>query len=274
MDLDVVCATMCQKDFSKINSMNIQSNVIFANQYNYTDYSEMKFKNYTAKMITTQTVGVSHNRNIGLLYSDSDIILFSDDDVVYNDGYRDTIIKIFINNPDADAFIFNTDTYKNGKKVETETYNKTIKKVNFFNFMKYPTYKLAVKKNFIKKNNITFNTCFGGGNIYSHGEDTLFIRDLINNKAKIYTHPYIIGKTFKDTSSWFSGYNKKYFYDSGVLFAAISKKYKKLLCLQFLMRHSYTYKKSNLSFVEAYDIMKSGLRGYSKLEKYSDESRE
>ena len=53
--LQVLVATMGQKDFSKIEEMNIASDVIFANQSDDTKYDEKRFDGYLAKMITTGT---------------------------------------------------------------------------------------------------------------------------------------------------------------------------------------------------------------------------
>ena len=86
--VEVLCATMHQKDFSKIDAMNIQSNVVYANQSDDTRYDEMTFGENQAKMITTATRGVGINRNLSLLYSSGDYLLISDDDLTYVVSYR------------------------------------------------------------------------------------------------------------------------------------------------------------------------------------------
>ena len=48
---EVLCVTMHQKDFSKIEQMNIHSDVVFANQADDTRYDEYEFKGKKAKMI-------------------------------------------------------------------------------------------------------------------------------------------------------------------------------------------------------------------------------
>ena len=64
---EVLCVTMHQNDFSKIKEMNINVDVVFANQCDHTSYEELKFDDYTAKMISTQTRGVGINRNCMLV---------------------------------------------------------------------------------------------------------------------------------------------------------------------------------------------------------------
>lgn len=274
MNLQVLAVTMNQKDFSKFDQMNVQSDVIYANQADYTGYDMQYINGFKVEMITTQTRGVSKNRNLCLIYADADILLFSDDDVVYNSDYSDKVIEAFENLPDADAIIFNLNTKKDGMVVDAgRRNNNSIKKVNFLNCMNYGTCRLAVKRKSVEKKNISFNDCFGGGNVYSNGEDVLFICDLLKNKMKIYTYPYTIGTVTQDTSTWFSGYNKKFLYDKGVLFAAISKTFAKPLCLQLLLRHKKMYREAKLSLFKAYKIMSIGIKGYDDIISYDETVR-
>ena len=106
---EVLCVTMGQHDFSKIKEMNIRSDVVFANQADYTAFNELEFNGHMAKMISTQTRGVGINRNLTLMYASADICLFADDDVIYNDNYPEVVIREFDEHPDADIFIFHFD---------------------------------------------------------------------------------------------------------------------------------------------------------------------
>lgn len=275
MTIQVLCATMYQKDFSKFEQMNVQSDIIYANQSDYTGYDEKAIDGYKAQMVTTQTRGVSKNRNLCLIYADADILLFSDDDMVYYDGYCEEILRAFEEFPRADAFIFNINTEKDGMIIDAgRRENNDIKRVNFLNCMNYGTCRLAVKRKSVEKKNLSFNECFGGGNIYSNGEDVLFICSLLKNKLKIYAYPYTIGTARQDTSTWFTGYNKKFLYDKGALFAAISKLFAKPLCIQFMLRHREIYKNAQLSFFEAYGIMRKGIKGYENLISYDEALRQ
>ena len=87
MNLETLVATMHQTDFSLVDKMNIQSDVVFANQCDRNGIEVVNKDGITAKMISTDTRGVGLNRNIALLMSSADILLFSDDDFTYNDGY-------------------------------------------------------------------------------------------------------------------------------------------------------------------------------------------
>jgi hypothetical protein len=54
----------------------------------------------------------------------------------------------------------------------------------------------------------------------------------------IYAYDYVLGKCAKDSSSWFSGYNEKYFYDRGALVACAFPKTKHLMKWYFAWKAS------------------------------------
>ena len=113
---EILCVTMHQKDFSKIEQMNIHSDVVFANQADDTRYDELEFEGKKAKMITTATRGVGINRNLTLSYASGDVCLFSDDDVKYVDNLEETVLKEFDAHPDADVIIFNLESSDSNRK--------------------------------------------------------------------------------------------------------------------------------------------------------------
>ena len=261
--VQVLCTTMHQKDFSLLKKMNINSDVVFANQSDETRYDELEFEGGIAKMITTSTRGVGINRNLTLMYANDDVCLLADDDLEYVDNYVDVVNKAFDECPDADAIVFNaTPVGGDETRIENTSYNSTIKRVRFYNCLKYATHRICIKSDVVKMENIYFHRNFGGGAIYSAGEDTLFIWDLVKKGLKIYTYPATIATVHQETSSWFEGYNEKLLFDNGVLFRALSKRFAKLLCLQSLIRHPYTYKSTGLTFCQAYNLMKKGIKAY------------
>ncbi len=264
--LQVLVATMRQKDFSLIGKMNIRTDVVFANQAEEASYSSEIYDFGTAETVTTNTVGVGINRNIALLYAKGDYLLFSDDDLRYVDNYKEIVLNAFKQLPEADGIIFNIETIGNqmGRRK-----NIGIRRIKWYNALNYGAVRLAVKRVSIKRENIMFSTNFGGGTGFSSGEDTLIICDMLKKGLKLYTYPETIAVVDQSDSTWFKGYNKKYYYDKGVLFAAISKKAAKLLCLQDIIRHR-NYKKSGLTFFEAYGLMKKGIKGFKTLTEFSE----
>lgn len=263
MKLQVLVATMRQTDFSLVEKMNIQCDSIIANQHDGYSVDELITAHGTVKMISTPTRGVGLNRNIALMASEADILLFADDDIIYCDGALSSVKQAFDDLKEADAIIFSIDLTRNGEIFEKRHLH--IKRMNFHNSLKYGTYVLAIRRSALLLKNIKFTHLFGGGCIYGSGEDSLFIRDCFKAGLKVYSHSCILGKCAKDSSSWFTGYNKKYLYDKGAWIACAFPKFKHLIKWYFVCKFS---KMSQISFVKTLKIINKGIRGFKTLTTY------
>lgn len=259
---------MHQTDFSKIKSMNIHSDVVFANQADENSFKELEFDGHTAKMITTKTRGVGLNRNIALLASSKDILLFADDDVIYDSKIEQIINEAYNRFPEADVIIFGSAFSKNG-----EIYKKRVPpkgRLPVFKSLKYGTIALTIRRQSLLKAGLYFTELFGGGCVYSHGEDSDFILQCYKKKLKIYAFDSVIGCTAKDSSTCFHGYNEKYFYDTGALarfaFGKLSIPY--MLYMALRIKEDCT-----LSFFEKIHFLKLGYKNFNNLIPFSNEMR-
>lgn len=264
MKIQVLVATMHQIDSSLIKRMNIQTNVIVGNQCDRCSDEVFSFNDFRAVYYNRKDRGVGYNRNVALSHSEDNCILtFADDDMQFVDNYAQIISKAFKELPDADAIIFNIETIGRdmGRRKSTK-----IKRVRFYNALNYGAARISVKSNSVKRENIFFHTCFGGGTRYSSGEDSLFIVDMLKHKFKVYVYPVCVAQVDQNTSTWFDGYTEKYFHDKGALFAAISYRWAKVLSLQDLLRHKKMYRVSQLSFAEQYRMMKRGRQAFNTLD--------
>lgn len=254
MKVEVLVSTMFQKNNEILNNMNINTDAIIVNQCNENKIEEFSFKNRRIRLISLNERGVGLSRNTALMRANEEICLFADDDVVYVDEYESLILDAFNKNPKAGVIMFNvpsTNTKRPSPKITK------VKKLSIFNSMKYGTFCMAIRKQKIYEANVTFSLLFGGGAKYSAGEDSLFIAECIRKKIGVYTSPHTIGTVSHEESTWFKGYNEKYFIDKGAFFSSLSKKLRKLLCLQFLIRHKEVISKE-IGMTKAYKLMKLG----------------
>lgn len=258
MNIQVLASTMYQNDYSILEKMNIQSDAIFINQCNRYSYEQFQYNGNTIKFLSFAERGVGLSRNNALMRATADIALFADEDMIYVNGYKKIIIEAFQENPKADVLIFNVPS-SNPKRPLHFIKNK--RRVRFNNCLKYGAVSMAVRTSKIKNENIFFSLLFGGGAKYSAGEDSLFIANCIKKGLKIYTNPQIIGYVGQEESSWFNGYNDKYFIDKGVFFKCLSKKWAKILCLQFALRHGKSYSNEK-SVTQSIKLMFEGVNSF------------
>ena len=83
MELEVLVATLQQKDLSLTEKMHLTQNAVIANQCGQWSYTESKNDRGTVRILSSDTKGVGINRNLALQLAQGDILLFADDDVTY-----------------------------------------------------------------------------------------------------------------------------------------------------------------------------------------------
>lgn len=248
MKVQVLVAAMHQKDHSLLEKMNIQSDAIVANQCDHDSIENFEWNGYKIRYLNFAERGVGLNRNNALMRADGDICLFADDDMVYTDDYVQVVTKAFEQCPDADVLIFNLI-----EPVKTRCVIEKVSKVNYLNFLRYGTARVAIKQASVRKHGIFFNQCFGGGTEHCHGEDNLFLAACLQKGLKMYAIPAFIAElTEERPSSWNAGYDEKYLRDQGVLYRTMSRRLWKLLCLQDAVRHHREYGRKPL---EVYRLM-------------------
>lgn len=249
MRIEVLVATMFQSDHTLLDRMNIQTDAIVGNQCEINSVEKFDYKGHHITFLNFAERGVGLNRNNALMRASGDICLFADDDMVYVDGYKTLIERAFRKYPDADVIAFNLDEKNTSRYII-----KKVEKVNYLNYLRYGTARVAIKLKSVRDNGIYFNQCFGGGTEHCHGEDNIFLTDCLNAGLKIYALPITIARlTNERESTWNSGYNEKYLIDQGYLYKAISKRFWKLLCLQDSIRRGNRDYKMN--WKKAYMIM-------------------
>lgn len=255
MNVQVLVATMNQSNHLLLDKMNIQTDAIIGNQCDRNEIESFDYRNHSVKWLSFSERGVGLNRNNTLMRATGDIVLFADDDVVYDDGYEEKIIQYYIDHPKADVVIFNFQMKRDGKSYERVSKEG---RVNRRAATKYGTYCISARTVKIRSANIFFHLDFGGGTKYSSGEDTIFLQDCLKNKLRVYSSKTIIGSVDHGPSTWFKGYNDKYYFDKGVLFYVMFPQ----LCNLCAIVHCYKYRKKykEYGWIKAYKQMRKGMK--------------
>lgn len=259
MNIEVLVSTMNQKvkDLSLAKKMNIQTKATIVNQtdeYGFSNTEEIKMHSYAER-------GVGKSRNSALLRATGDICLMADDDMVYVDGYKEIVEKAYEKYKDADFIVFNVRVHYPDRTVERVS---KPGRVRFFNSLKYGTVTFSFYKNVISRENIFFSLLFGGGAKFSSGEDTLFLWTCLKKGLKVYAEETVIADVYNYESSWFKGYNEKFYKDKGALFKALEPRWHLLLNLQLAIRKRKEYG-SEKSIFEILRIMNNGAREFKNL---------
>lgn len=263
MNLQVIVSTMFQKDYSLLDQMNILSDAVVVNQCDEDNVSRFLYNGKQITWINSDTRGVGKSRNLGITYSheDADIILFSDEDVVYNDSYCQKVLNFFESNPKCSLAVFNILSL-NSERPEFQI--KKVEKLYHFNCLRYGAARIAVKRKLLLEKGVMFSVLFGGGGRYQAGEDNLFITQCIRKGFDCYTCPEVIGTAEQKESTWFKGYNEKYYADRGALFQAMFRKTAMVYLLLMNIKEQFR-KKSNISFLKRLKYSYLGMQDYKNL---------
>ncbi len=255
LTLQLLVAAVGRSPRELAEEMRIDSDAIIVSQGEHYGYEEVEWKNHTLRYFAMAERGVGLSRNHSLMRAGADISLFADEDIHYESGYEKAVLTAFAEHPEADMLLFNVQAMPG-----RETYhNDSFGRVHWYNCGRYPTYSFAVRTERVHRKNITFSLLFGGGARYSNGEDSLFIRDCLRAGLKVYKVPVTIGHEKVRESTWFSGYNTKFFFDRGVLYRYLYGCLAKPMALRFLLAHREKMCRE-IPWRKAYTIMRQGIR--------------
>lgn len=259
MKVQLLISAMFAEPKELVNKMNVSSEAVLINQCDVNGFENFWVQDADGidreiKAYSFNERGVGLSRNNALLRADKEISLFSDDDIIYVDDYEKRIAAEFEKHKEADVLLFNVEVCE-----ERRTYfNTDFHRVRWYNCGRYPAYAIAIRTDKMHSSNLTFSLLFGGGAKYSNGEDSLFLRDCLKAGLKMYATDVVIGREEAGESTWFFGYNKKFFYDRGVLYHYLYGAMAKVWGLRFLLKNKATMCKE-IPFKHAYRYLKEGI---------------
>lgn len=256
MRVQVLASVMHQTAQTIAARMQLDSDAVVINQCDRLGYEELERNGHKVRFFSFPDRGIGRSRNEAILRADGDICLFSDEDIVYEPGYAAAVAAEFGRQPDADMILFNVTVNE-----DRRTYHiAERRRVRWYNCGRYGAVSFAVRRDSLLASGVTFSLLFGGGAKYSAGEDSLFLREFMKKGYRVYTAPVTIAREVSEGSTWFAGYNRKFFYDRGVLYRYLYGRLSRLMALRFLAAHR---KKmcGEIGLGQAYRCMRDGIKG-------------
>ena len=254
-DLEVLISALGKDALALASGMNLECGAVLVDQCSRNDRYEFNtLEGHTVRTIESVERGIGRSRNLALEEARGRIVLFSDDDIVYSEGYAESILKAFEAHPEADIIMFNVNVSEDRK---TYRIDKEIR-VHKWSVGRYPAYAAAARLDSIRRAKVRFSLLFGGGARYSNGEDSLFFMDCLRAGLKVIAVPVIIGTEVPRESTWFHGFNDKFFLDRGVLYSFLYGN-AGIWALRFVIakRHSYA---DQMKPSDAFKLMRKGIK--------------
>ena len=233
MKLQTLAAAIDQTDHALVEKMNIQTDALIGNQCGKTGTETFSYHGHRVTYLHAAERGVGKNRNRLLECAEGDFLILADDDMRFVDGYPAIAAQAIAACADADVYIFNLIERSPRRYV-----NRAVKRVGRRDYARYGAARLMLRRASIERAGLRFSTEFGGGARYGSGEDTIFLRDCLDRGLKLCAVPYALAEIDQAAaSSWFTGYDRKFFSDKGALYACLYPRLWPVMAARFLLVH-------------------------------------
>lgn len=257
MHMETLVVTVDQHDHSLPERMNLQTDAWIGNQADFESEEQIAYKGNRVTFLTDTRRGVGRNRNKVLRSASADICIFADDDMRFVDGYPRIVEEAFSACQDGDILLFNLI-----EKHPRRYVNRRFFRVGWFRYGRYGGARIVIRRDRVMDRGIRFSHLFGGGAKYGSGEDTIFLRDCLKAGLKIVAVPYALAQIDQSArSSWFRGYDERFFRDKGALYACLYGKAALLFCVRFVLKYHRKYR-SECSLRDAWQAMAAGRKDY------------
>lgn len=239
-----------------IKMIKLETDAVLVNQCDHSEAGSLDINgsHIEYRCMPDRGVGLSRNTCIDMAIESADILLFTDEDITYDPGYASLIENEFVKHPDAQMLFFNIRVCD----ARRTYWNKNYARVGAFNYGRYPAYSIAIRADILKKSGVRFSLDFGGGAKYANGEDSIFIHDLLKSRIKMYRTTVCLGQEKERESTWFEGYNDRFFISRGALYVKLYGSFALFRAYVFLFRHQYMYAECGLK--RAIELMKLGMK--------------
>lgn len=263
MRIEVLLSCMDESDeFSYRKRSNVTTDLLIINQCGTNGYKERVSGGRKTRVFCSDQRGLSKSRNYALNQAYGDICLICDDDVRYVDNYDDIVSSAFRALPRADVIVFQTEM------VNTTQTRKNVKRVRKAPWFKsYGSVRIAFRLSSVQNAGVCFNSHFGSGSTYSAAEDSLWLRDIRRKGLSVYECPTTIAVVDYSQSTWFKGYDAKFFYDKGAFVAAAYPAMSRFLKFYFVYRF---FRCTDMSCIEMVRWLNRGIAGYGRLLSYEE----
>lgn len=208
MTIEILISCMYEKDLLIAERLNTNTDVLIVNQCDTNQQNQKKTVSRTVRMISTTERGLSRSRNMAIRNSWADICQLSDNDQYFYSNYEEIIQTAYQNIPEADIIIFDFDDMPCRIK-------KYIHKLSFLELLHITSGQISFRRTSILNAGVFFDPFMGAGSGNGAQEENKFLIDCYKKKLKIYYVPQSLGRLLPADSTWFTKYDKSFFYRRG-----------------------------------------------------------
>lgn len=208
MKLEILLSCMHQTDDSLVDTSHITGDVLIVNQCDREGMAEYPTPRGVARMYFTTQRGLTKSRNMAIANSRGDICLLCDDDEVFEPDYEEKILEAYGTMPQADVIIFKM-------RGRTPSFPDKIRRLRFPLTMKVSSWQISFRRQRMINSGIRFDELLGAGTGNGAEEELKFLLECQRRGLKIFYVPQEIATVAQETSTWFRGFDARFFENRG-----------------------------------------------------------
>lgn len=208
MTLDILMSCMHQTDGTLIAASRITGGAVVINQCDREEVRTYKTQSGTARMISTTARGLTRSRNMAIRESGADVCLLCDDDEIFVPGYDGKILAAYESLPQADILIFRMEN-------QPCPFGDAPRRLRFPQTMHVASWQISFRRERLLSSGVRFDELLGAGSGNGAEEELKFLLDCQRAGLQIWYVPVTVASVAQTESTWFSGFNEKFFYDRG-----------------------------------------------------------
>ena len=247
--LEVLVSCMHQDNMDIVFKSKLLGDVVVINQCDCEGYDECDTQRGRARMFSTTQRGLTKSRNFAIEKSDADYCILCDDDEVFEADYIEKILGGYEKCPDADVIIFKMANRQ-------PSFPDQVMRLKFPKTMKVSSWQISFRRQALIESGVRFDELLGAGTGNGAEEELKFLCDCQRAGLEIYYVPEIIASVGQESSTWFSGFNEKFFRDRGN-----TTRYILGLPLSVLYAFYYVIKKRKMFEISPFKALKATLGG-------------
>ena len=208
MKLDILMSCMHQTDASLITKSQITGNAVVINQCDREDAQEFTTQTGRVRFLSTTQRGLTKSRNMAIANSDADVCLLCDDDEIFVPNYEKKILKTYQELPQADVIVFRMVNYPCSLGGQ-------VRQMKFPHTMHVASWQISFRRKSLLRTGVRFDELLGAGTGNGAEEELKFLVDCQKAGLQIWYAPVDIASVAQEESTWFAGYDEKFFYNRG-----------------------------------------------------------
>lgn len=208
MKLEVLMSCMHQTDNALIRRSGLTCDVVVINQCDWEGYAEYPVLGGTVRMFSTQQRGLTRSRNMALEKAHGDICLLCDDDEVFLPGYEERILRAYERVPQADVVVLKMEN-------RPASFPDRVMRLRFPLTMRVSSWQISFRRERLHAAAVRFDEFLGAGTGNGAEEELKFLLDCERSGLRIYYVPVVIASVMQKQSTWFHGYDYRFFENRG-----------------------------------------------------------